>query len=124
MVGACCILVMFVSLMPATAEQLREPRIVRRAWSIWSPIKPGTVVHEKYQQLRADVARGDWKHAIDAANSLTAMIPQNPPRYERELPWEWRVAIADLYVYDGQLSKAIGLVDAILNEVPKDFNPP
>src|SRR5262245_20133524 len=112
----CCCLILVASLTSAHAEQPREPEILRRAWSIWYPIKPGTPVHERYLQLKAAVAQSNWKHAIDLANGLTEMFPTSLPKYEQELPWEWRVAIADLYVYDGRLDKAAQLVESVFTE--------
>jgi tetratricopeptide (TPR) repeat protein len=103
---------------PAPTKQ-PDLQILSLLHSIWYPIHTKPKAQPLGKRLKEQIAREAWSEAIDTAESLSAVIPVDRPSYRSDDPWEWRAAIAELYLFKGEPERAVDELEKVFEANPK-----
>jgi tetratricopeptide (TPR) repeat protein len=88
------------------------------AHRIWYEAPAQSEQAQLCRQLSRCVATSNWRAAIGVAERLAQRMPRKWEPWEKESPWEWRVAIGELYLYDLQPRRGIDEFTRVLRAVP------
>jgi tetratricopeptide (TPR) repeat protein len=103
------------ALAPTSAEYLAN--------RIWSGAGRNSAPARLCEQLSRRVAAKEWGKAIRLTEHLTPYMPHKFESYEKDSPWEWRVAIGELYLYDLRLQPAIQQFETVFKAIPHHRRP-
>src|SRR4051812_6507459 len=80
------------------------------ARNIWSESPPNSAQARWVRQLESNTARSDWAAALRTARQLAP--------FAKEAQWTWRIAQAELYLFDLQPERAVRELEAVFRAIP------